>query len=86
MSDTGGALSAMAEEIRKVEDGLTVRPILRQGHVTAKAAGPPMLLTVDFDEGSYPQVYSVDSTIVSGDTIWVLVLPGGVRLALGRLK
>lgn len=80
------AVVILSERVLGIEARLRRTPDLRQGLVTDKTLGPPMRLTVTIDEGSYPGVYCTDSSVVDGDTVWVLVLPGGVRIAIGDLK
>lgn len=79
-------IEILAEEVARLRRDLALRPQLRQGVVTAKVAGPPMILTVVIGEGTYPDVRCVDSTVVNGETVWVLILPGGTRIALGDIK
>lgn len=77
-------VEVLAEEIRKLRDELKLRPLLRQGIVVAVDAGPPQTITVLLGEGTVAGVPCAPGyTAVDATSVWLLVVQGGVRIALG---
>jgi hypothetical protein len=80
------SVQLLVEKIQMLEVELRKRPIMRQGVVTIKTPGTPFKLTVTLDEGDYDDVICTDSTVVVGDTVWLLVMPNGTRVSFGDAK
>lgn len=80
-------IEVLAEEIRKLRDELKLRPLRRQGIVVSVDPGPPQVLVVLLGEGTVGGVRCLPGyTATDGDAVWLDVMPGGVRMALGTLS
>lgn len=80
------AVEILSEEILSLKEQIRNSPSLRQGVVTTVPAGTPKSFSVAVDEGVYKDVFTWDASVANGDTVWILTLPGGTRIALGDLK